>query len=315
MEPFELCTPVVFIIFNRMNTALRVFAEIRNARPKQLLLISDGPRESKEGERQAVSEVRDRILSLVDWPCDVQTNFAEENMGCRRRIISGLEWVFSRVESAIILEDDCLPEPTFFRYCQELLSFYKDDTRITHIGGTNFFPDMDYKASYTFSCFASLWGWATWRRAWSLYDGEMKDLPEILAAKSLKFTLPGPMERTMMYHFRETLDGSINTWDYQWNYMMYVNSQIGIMPDRNLINNIGYSEGATHTTIKKPDKIPSTVTPMDFPLVHPAHVLRDYAYDTRFVKEFPAMKWINRIKSRVPRRIKDPIKKLLGREP
>lgn len=161
MPEFQLTTPVAFIIFNRPDTTEKVFAEIAKAKPPKLLVIGDGPRVSRQGEAEKVAAARS-IIQCVDWDCEVQTNFSDVNLGCKRRVSSGIDWVFEQVEEAIILEDDCLPDPTFFRFCEELLARYRHDQRIGMISGDNFqFGSRRNDDSYYFSKYVHIWGWAT----------------------------------------------------------------------------------------------------------------------------------------------------------
>jgi len=164
--------PVTFIIFNRPDKAAVVFEQIRKAKPQKLFIIGDGPRPGKPGEAEKVAEGR-AIVDTVDWPCEVKTNFAPTNMGARRRVASGLDWVFSHVDETIILEDDCLPEQTFFPFCEELLERFRDDDRIAVISGNNHLKGTRVSPeSYTFSGTGHTWGWATWKRVWEGFGGE-----------------------------------------------------------------------------------------------------------------------------------------------
>ena len=162
-------TPIVFIVFNRPELTRRVFASIREARPSKLLVVCDGPRSGRPDDREKVAAVRQVIANGVDWPCDVRREYSESNLGCRERVVSGLNWVFALVEEAIVLEDDCLPDASFFAFAEEMLARYRNDPRVLHIGGNNFTSDKYHLShSYAFSRYGHIWGWATWRRAWEL---------------------------------------------------------------------------------------------------------------------------------------------------
>lgn len=180
MTDFKLTTPVAFIIFNRPDTTERVFAEIAKAKPQKLLVVGDGARANRNVEVAKVAACR-AIIERVDWPCEVLTNFSEINLGCKVRVSSGLDWVFEQVEEAIILEDDCLPDPTFFRFCQEMLARYRDDQRIGMISGDNLqFGRRQNDESYYFTKYVHIWGWATWRDRWrDSYDVNLKKWPSI----------------------------------------------------------------------------------------------------------------------------------------
>lgn len=179
MSEFKLNVPVLLLIFNRPDTTQRVFHEIRGASPLQLFISADGPRENKPGEFEKCQITRD-IVRQVDWDCEVYTNFRDKNLGCKIAVSSAIDWFFENVEEGIILEDDCLPSFSFFRFCEELLEKYRDDERIMQIGGTNLLSEWQRSDdSYYFSKYGAIWGWATWRRAWQYYDVNMKLWPEV----------------------------------------------------------------------------------------------------------------------------------------
>jgi hypothetical protein len=193
MTDWKLSTPVAFLIFNRATTTERVFAEIARAKPRQLLLIADGPRPDREEEADRCAATR-AIVDQVNWDCQVLKNYADCNLGCKKRVSSGLDWVFRNVEEAIILEDDCLPHPTFFRFCQEMLEKYRSDTRIMQICGFNaLYEQQSLPYSYYFSKFGPIWGWASWRRAWEHYDVDMKLWPLVKREKAYCY---GPLLST-----------------------------------------------------------------------------------------------------------------------
>lgn len=165
--------PIVLITFNRPLLTKQVFNVISKAKPSVLFLISDGPRNG--AERKLVEETR-QIISLIDWPCKVFRKYSDVNLGCKISVSSGLDWVFSRADRAIILEDDCVPDPSFFTFCDDLLDKYEDNPKIMHITGSFLLGNNSVsKDSYYFSHFTSVWGWATWRRAWTKYDVAIKD--------------------------------------------------------------------------------------------------------------------------------------------
>ncbi len=266
----HLETPVAFIVFNRPELTRRVFAAIAAVRPSHLFLIADGPRSNRPGEAQVCEEVR-KIISAVDWPCKVETNFSEANLGCRRRMISGLNWVFSLVEEAIILEDDCLPDPTFFPYCSELLEKYRHTHQIGMISGFNHVPDFfPYHSSYFFTKMVSIWGWATWRRCWQLYDENLINWPEIKREGLLKNLFQD--QRSAEYWtrvFDAMHDGTgPNAWGYQMVYSCWIQNWLTIVPRRNLIQNVGFGEDATHTSKVDPI-LPVDTGALAFPLSHP----------------------------------------------
>jgi hypothetical protein len=285
MSEQQLRTPVGFFIFNRPEFTARVFAEIARARPIRLLLVADGPRADRPGEADSCARVRE-IVRRIDWPCQVSEDFSEVNLGCRRRMASGIDWVFEQVSEAIILEDDCLPDPTFFRFCTELLEYYRSDTRIAMISGDNFqFGRRRGEASYYFTKYPHIWGWASWRRAWRHYHTSAPHWPRLRDEIRLRqFTQPN--ERAHWLHAIDTmLKGEIDTWDYLWTLSIWTQSMLCVMPQVNLVSNIGFGADATHT---RGDSMLANmaVEPMQFPLRHPEMVFADAEADAHTAQIF-----------------------------
>jgi hypothetical protein len=245
----SLSTPVALIIFNRPDLTEIVFEAIRQAKPQKLLVVADGPRSPEEAEKCDQTRA---IIDRVDWECQVLKNFSDTNLGCKRRVSSGIDWVFSQVEEAIILEDDCLPTPSFFYFCQALLAKYRHDDRIMHIGGTNLqFGQSRTPYSYYFSKYAGIWGWASWRRAWQNYDVEMKTWKEFKASKIIDSVHTNPYEQQYWVNILDRVhQGLIDTWDYQWSYACWSQGGLSITPEVNLVRNLGFRPDATHTHSK-----------------------------------------------------------------
>lgn len=297
MPDFQLTTPVAFIIFNRPDTTERVFAEIAKAKPPKLLVVGDGARISREGEAAKVAATR-AIIDRVDWPCEVLTNFSEINLGCKRRVSSGLDWVFEQVEEAIILEDDCLPHPTFFRFCQELLEKYRDDQRVSMISGDNF--QFNYHLnddSYYFSNNSHIWGWASWRSRWqNHYDVDLKHWPKIRDEHRVADWSQTKGEQDALADiFENVYQGKIDTWDHQWEFSNRLNGRIAVMSNVNLISNIGFGIDATHTTGDSV-RADMAVEKMTFPLRHPVGVFASRTLDTRFYNRFQKKSLRKRVK-------------------
>lgn len=272
-------TPVALIFFNRPQTTARVFAEVARAKPDKLLLIADGPRAGHAGDEANCAATR-AIVERVDWDCEVLRNYSDVNLGCKMRPVTGINWVFKNVEEAIILEDDCLPHPSFFRFCEELLELFRDDERVMMIGGTNLLGEWTSNASYHFSYFGGTWGWATWTRAWQFFDAELKDWPEIAESGAIESILPN--RRHAEYwkdYFQKVHDGTIrDAWDYQWLLACWLQSGFRIVPAVNLVSNIGHGDDATHTV--EVSKTASIATmPMAFPLRHPQYMVRSVELD------------------------------------
>lgn len=285
---FEMRTAVAIIIFNRPDTTKAVIDEIRKAKPPRLYIISDEAREGKAGEREKVDETRALVENSVDWECEVIKNYAEKNMGCKKRVASGITWLFEHEEQAIILEDDCVPKQEFFRYCQEMLEKYKDDEQVMMVSGTNNVPSYKVPQSICFSRFSCIWGWATWRRAWNKYDIEMKDWPEIHEKGLFKPYFRGIEYKVFARDASKIHAGLVDTWDMQWQVCILKNG-FGIAPQGNLIHNIGCGhEEATHT--KDSSKEIAEYGDMVFPLKTPDKLEVDALYDRNYTKDLYGMK-------------------------
>ncbi|MEY2545269.1 MAG: hypothetical protein QOG48_386 [Verrucomicrobiota bacterium] len=284
-----LTTPVAFIIFNRPEQTRKVFATIRAAKPAQLFVIADGPRANVAADRDNCAAAR-AIVDLVDWPCEVTKRFADTNLGLRRNVSEGLDWVFAQVERAIILEDDCLPDPTFFPFCEELLECYAQDRHVAAISGTNLDPAHNvppHDESYYFSRFCHIWGWATWRRAWQMCDHEMKEWPALRKSDWLTRKIDNrTSENFWRRHFDDSYapdHGGLNTWDVPWLFSCWRHEMMSIVPRTNLITNLGFGSNASHTrSTTRAANVP--VVPMQFPLRHP-HAVEVNAVADRHIQE------------------------------
>ncbi len=276
-------TPVAFLIFNRPDSTRKVFEAIRRAKPKQLLVVADGARSDHPGEVELCLATR-AIIKEVDWDCQVFKNYSEVNLGCGPRQATGISWVFDQVEEAIILEDDCLPHPSFFPFCETLLNTYRDDERVMHIAGTNFqFRRQQSPYSYYFSRYAHCWGWASWRRAWQHFDFSMQQWPMLRSQDWLTTCLDS--QRTAAFWDR-AFDGvygqdKVHIWSYQWMFSCWSQHGLTILPSVNLISNIGFHPGATHTNTTS-DRSPFAnmqIEAISLPLRHPPYIMRDAEAD------------------------------------
>ncbi|WP_293136591.1 hypothetical protein [Okeania sp. SIO3I5] len=278
-EKWQLKTPVAFFIYKRPDTTEKVFEAIRQVQPPKLLVIADGPK-AISGESEKCMKTR-AIIDQVDWDCEVITNYSRKNLGCRRRVASGVDWVFQQVESAIIIEDDCLPDPTFFRFCEELLERYKDDERVMQISGTNAqYGNERTKYSYFFSIYKRAWGWASWRRAWNHYDVNMTQWEKLKNTNWLEYILRD--KQAVKYwsnNFQWTYDGQIDTWDHQWQFNSWIHNGLSIIPSVNLVTNIGCSPEGTNCI--DPNDILANLPKekISFPLKHPNLVERNMEAD------------------------------------
>jgi len=243
--------PVAFFFYNRPDTTECVFRRIAESRPRQLYLICDGPRVNRPDDLQKIDACQ-RIVSEINWPCEVSQSYSEQNLGCQQRLVSGLKWLFSQVEEAIILEDDCVPELSFFDFCAELLDRYRDELRIAGISGTSFQQGHSCTPySYYFSKYFHCWGWATWRRVWQQYDPHITTWPAFRADGRLQKCYRTDNEQR---YWRKMLDahfaGRGDTWDGAWAFGNICRGDLTIIPDRNLVSNIGFRPDATHTNVK-----------------------------------------------------------------
>jgi len=275
-------SPILFLVFNRPETTRQVFAAIRSAQPPRLYIAADGPRVGRASDRALCDEVR-RIATAVDWPCEVKTLFRSANLGCRIGVSAGISWFFEHEPEGVILEDDVVPIASFFAFCDELLARYRNDGRVSMISGSNFVSDRFHVAeSYFFSRFCSVWGWASWRRAWRRYDVNIPAWPEWRDAAGLKRLAEGNslFEFYWRYKFDACHGGKEDTWDYQWTFTCWLMGGLSVVPSSNQIHNIGFSGEATHTTTGTPDYvIDSPVVPLTFPLRHPDTVVRQAKAD------------------------------------
>jgi hypothetical protein len=279
MEGTGARTPVALFLHRRPERTRRVFERIAGARPRRLFLIADGPR--TPAERPGCEQARE-VVARVEWPCEVTRDFAEGNLGLKRRIPSGLDRVFEEVERAVILEDDCLPDPSFFRYCDELLERYANDDRVMHISGSQLLSSLPSRdASYHFSRYVHIWGWATWRRAWRQFDADLRDWHDLERderEERLRSMFATEDERRYWRYVWDN-SGEIENWDAQWSYAVLARNGLAANANRNLISNIGFGEDATNA-IEDPFGIAARpLEGMPFPLTHPARVESDPGVD------------------------------------
>jgi len=298
----NLNTPVLLLTFNRLEATQEMFQAICEAKPSKLYIASDGPRSNKLGEDKEVSNVRDYILNNISWPCTVNTLFQERNLGCRDAVVTAINWFFENEIEGIILEDDCVPNKSFFLYVEDLLSHYRDDKRVMAISGNNILGDS-YKSqfSYTFSRYSLMWGWATWRRAWNLYDPNMTTWPKYRDTNWLYHFGNGShtFRARWKWIFDQVHDGYLNTWDIQWIYACWLQNGLAILPTKNLVRNIGFTSEATHT--KNYNHVLSNLTQYElkFPLKHPQKMVIDYELDKTISKDWFRVNFFSLIRERV----------------
>lgn len=248
IPPGPLSTAVLFLVFNRPDTTKKVFEAIRQAKPPRLYIAADGPRGGKKGEAERVDQVRNYVINNIDWPCDVKTLFRDDNLGCKYAVSGAISWFFDQEEQGIILEDDCLPSQSFFWYCEELLNRYKESETVYLISGDargseSLIKDYDY----SFCKYPLIWGWASWRRVWEKYDPEIKEWPECSKKLIGSISNERPTKRFWYDAFSSVYNNKIDTWDFQFSYLLLKNGGKCVVPKFNLISNIGFGENATHT--------------------------------------------------------------------
>lgn len=230
--------PILFIVFNRLETAMAVLAAIAVERPARLYIAADGPRVARPEEASRTKQVREAVLAAIDWPCDVRVQFQEHNLGCRRGVVAAIDWFFANEPEGIILEDDVVPSPDFFRFCADMLDRYRDEPRVMMVSGTNLLGAGVESDTFFFSSLGSIWGWASWRDAWAKYDVDMKGWGEPLAAQLRKrhgHATARYLRHIFDFHHKHAVD----TWDTQWSYTVHAQDGLAVMTSSNLIRNIG----------------------------------------------------------------------------
>jgi len=279
MSTQEFTTPVLLLIFNRPETTREVFEKIKELKPKYLFISADGPRGEIKNDFETCRETRE-IVSSVDWKCEIKTRFNDNNLGCKIGVSSGITWFFEHVNEGIILEDDCVPDISFFYFCKELLERYRNDNRIMHISGTNFQDGIIRgDGSYYFSRYVYVWGWATWKRAWELYDVKIQNYNKFIEQDIIKNIFPNKREQLFLHkNFSQVYTNKKMTWDYQWHYTNIINNGLSIVPNKNLVSNIGFGQEATHTLLEHHPFANRPVEKMD-KVSHPSFMIPNIEAD------------------------------------
>jgi hypothetical protein len=307
---------ILLLIFNRVDTTSKVFESIRQARPARLYVAADGPRPDLPGELELCQEAR-KIATNVDWPCELKTLFREKNLGCGKAVAEGISWFFEQEPEGIILEDDCVPDISFFRFCEELLEKYRNEPRVMMISGTfigsgireNPLLGSSVSNSYFFSRHVEIWGWASWRRAWNLFDYYLVSWPKLRNTNWLIRICDGNqnLQQSWENRFQIVYRGTDRIWGYKWVYAIWAHNGLTIIPTKNLVANIGFDERATHTKQSDGfmDKLP--VETIEFPLNHPILFERnknlDILMDQTLISLYKQPKSLNKL-HRILRRLK-----------
>jgi len=285
-------TPVAIFIFNRPHCTEQLVYALAVVKPAHLFVIADGPRNASDIE---LCEQTRAVIDTIDWPCTILKLYASSNMGCRESIPNGLNWVFEHVDTCIILEDDCIPQPSFFPYCEELLSLYKHDECVMTIGGhRSDGPNELGTESYYFSKYPSIWGWATWKEKWAKYDLSMSQWPELKNSNWLNKILKASNAVAYWSRVFDQMKNGLDTWDFALNYSCWLHKGLSIRSRVNMISNVGFGKDATHTHhlityIQKDNAYTGAnmgeiyANPIDvkFPLTHPTSICLDEVADNR----------------------------------
>lgn len=285
-------TPILFTFYIKEEETIKVFNKITEIKPSRIYLSSDGPRNQKE--KIIIKNLRLKILSMIDWPCEVYKKFNNSNLGCGVGMSSAISWFFENEESGIILEDDCLPSLSFFHYCEELLNIYRDDSEIWHISGANLFPSPDSKFSYEYSVYPGIWGWATWADRWKNYD---YNLSKINITDYKYFS-----KRTIsVNYFKKIFDllykKKIDTWDFQWMFTIWKNDALAVLPKHNLVTNIGFGEKSSNTHYKN-DLRANIKTKEIYTIKHPPEIKLSLS-DKKIKKMYFSFNYLNIIKNKI----------------
>ena len=247
-------TPVLLNIFTRIESTVKVFEIIKHIKPRHFFIAADGPRDGNIHDMENCAKVRKYVLENIDWDCKVETLFRDRNLGCGLAPFNAMNWFFNNVEEGIILEDDCVPSLSFFNYCRELLEKYRYNENIYVIGGNNFQGKKRSNASYYFSAYGHTWGWATWRRAWKNYIYDTSTISEKEFVRALNNYFSTDREKVYWLGVFNMMKNhhSNDIWDYQWTFSQWLNNAVNIVPNVNLVKNIGFDEFATHTKWETP---------------------------------------------------------------
>jgi acetyltransferase-like isoleucine patch superfamily enzyme len=308
-------TPILYLIFNRPDLTEITFPSICKLKPKKLFIAADGPRLDNKTDEINCKFVREFILSKIDWNCEVKTLFRDENLGCGKAVSSAITWFFDQVDYGIILEDDCVPNQSFFEFSEQLLTKYKFNDKIMHISGNSFLSKNIGNDSYYFSKFPFIWGWATWKRAWNKYNYMYHNLGNIERNEIIDKNFENPLiaeywKSTFEKHLMSNID---MTWDYQWFFSIWINNGLVILPKFNLVKNIGFGRDATHTNIDYNSLSNYISKGLRFPLNHPVKVeiskkFENLNFKRYFKKKVPLYQ---KIKLKITKLIREIFKKIL----
>ncbi|ABX43849.1 glycosyltransferase family A protein [Lachnoclostridium phytofermentans] len=292
--PFDI--PIVLLIYKRKEKIKRILERIAQVKPQKIYIIADGPR--NDSEIEAINECRRQVEDCIVWDCEIVRNYANKNRGVYANIGLGARWVFEHEEYAIFLEDDNLPEVTFFYFCKELLERYREDTRILWICGTNYLQKYEPEdgSSYVFTKHLMPCGWASWSKKFlQFYDGELN----LMNNKDLLIRLKSQYEDHRLYFQqlyltsmeKSRIDNNMRpiSWDYQMEFALRANNLYGISPKYNQIENIGVDNDSIHGGVDYSNIMTQRFCniksfPLEFPLIHPSTIIPDKEYEKKVGK-------------------------------
>ena len=302
VSPDRFTTPILLILFNRPDLAKLVLSKLQAVRPIVLYVAIDGPREGHATDSMQVAQCV-ALLDLIDWPCTIHRLIRDNNLGCKQSVSSAIDWFFDEVEEGIILEDDCLPDLTFFSFCADLLTRYRHDVRVMHIGGANLAAGNWWGSdSYLFTKVCHIWGWASWRRAWQHYDLAMTNYPMHRSTLLNEQVSNKKSRRYWQQVFDDAYANRVDTWDYQWVYSIWLANGLCVLPAVNMVTNIGFGREATHTKIVT--EFAELTAGSLRELHHPTEVIHnevatDWLFQTLYTLPSTLTTWINKVKRRV----------------
>lgn len=297
-------TPIVLICFNRPNLTRKTFNQIKKNKPSKLFLIMDGPRYKNSQDIQNIKKVR-KIIEEIDWKCKVYKNFSNDNLGLKKRIVTGLNWVFKKVDKAIILEDDCYPGDDFFNFCEIMLKFYEDNKKISIITGNNFQNKAVNLNSYYYSKYSHIWGWATWRRTWNLFNDNDQKIEIFLKSSKFKKICKIPEEQNYWKDMHSQIKkGILKSWAYYFLLNIWESNSLTVTPNLNLIKNIGIDSKSRSNPNDPGLKIDLTKTVLKFPLTHPKTIKVNEKADN--------LVFYSIYKKNIQTRLKNKIKKMIN---
>ncbi len=302
--------PILFVIFRRKDVTMRTFAAIKAAQPAKLYIACDGARETVNGEQELVEATRQAVENAIDWPCEIHRRYQDHNQGCAKAVSSAISWIFETEEMGIILEDDCVAKPSFFKFVREMLHRYKDDQRIGMVAGTNLVSSkVTMPDSYCFSKYKACWGWATWKRAWSNFQLDMpwRDsgyYQSVIANNGFR-----AKDKNYWKYRLNLIDANyVSSWDWPWYFCLAAQNQLCIFPSKDLIVNIGFDAEATHTSFFNLPKYKDEGE-LSFPLRHPRYIVPYEPFDKAFYKANNNL--YMRLSSCIPLWLKRKLKKML----